>query len=349
MPIRKQVTLKSLAASLGVTVQTVSKALRGKPGMSPATRAAIVEAARTSGYLTRDQLRQFSVERIAVYPPAKRRFVLVQTEQSLNFNRLLLEGLNERFSEIGHTIETLLLPERMNEKKLDQWIRTKELHYCEGIFIAPRLTPPEWERTLLDLPIPRILLNYPSPGMPVDSVVWDVSTAVALAVKHLADIGHRRIMYAGDIRTQRGFALRWQSFAEAVRACGLPFEPQAHLTDSDGDAHARSERLASLLATCKPTAILCGIDEEVEPLYAAIRRLGLDVPTDLSLIGLLNEQKESLPLFTRPLLAIKETGYRAAERMLWRIANPTMPYEYIRIQAAVFAGSTTAAWEQNRD
>jgi LacI family transcriptional regulator len=44
-----------------------------------------------------------------------------------------------------------------------------------------------------------------------------------------------------------------------------------------------------------------------------------------------------------PLLAIRETGYRAADRMLWRIANPSLPYEHIRIQGELKIGSTTAS------
>ncbi|PYI51119.1 LacI family DNA-binding transcriptional regulator [Paenibacillus flagellatus] len=343
MPIRKQVKLETIAASLGLSVQTVSKALRGKPGMSHETRRLVVEKARELGYLTREQLQQLSVDRIAVRPPLKRRFVLIHTTQSVNYNRLLLEGLNERIAEIGHTIDPLLIPERLKEAELDDWIGDRELHYCEGIFIAPSLHPPATEQRLLRLPLPRILFNFPAPGAETDSVIWDVYTAVALSVRHLAETGHRRILYVGDIKRQRGFFLRWQAFIEAMGYYGLPFREEDHLTASRSGTSQWAERLADKLERLRPDAVVVGVDDDVVPAYRVIAAAGFDVPKDVSIIGMLNEQRDGTPLFTRPQLLIRETGYRAAERMLWRIANPTMPYEHIRIQGPLFVGHTTRA------
>lgn len=68
MPIRKQVTLKTIAQQLGVTIQTVNKALKGKPGMSEATRQLIVETAEKLGYFTKEQIRSLRAERIISYP-----------------------------------------------------------------------------------------------------------------------------------------------------------------------------------------------------------------------------------------------------------------------------------------
>jgi LacI family transcriptional regulator len=56
-----------------------------------------------------------------------------------------------------------------------------------------------------------------------------------------------------------------------------------------------------------------------------------------------NEQPRNLPPIARPQLPILETGFRAADRMLWRIANPTRPFEHIRLQCDWIAGCTAAA------
>ncbi|MFH5184262.1 LacI family DNA-binding transcriptional regulator [Paenibacillus sp. TAB 01] len=161
MPIRKQVTLKTVAGELGLTVQTVSKALKGKPGMSEATRQLIVLTAEKLGYYTKDQIRSLKLERIAPYPVERQRFLLVQTEESVSYNRLLLEGLHQRFASFGHQLEPVVLPKTIGGKAMPGWLEEHGVHYADGIFIAPSIVPKAWEAPLFQLPLPRILLSFP--------------------------------------------------------------------------------------------------------------------------------------------------------------------------------------------
>ncbi|TNJ63007.1 LacI family transcriptional regulator [Paenibacillus hemerocallicola] len=336
---RKEITLRHLADELGLTIQTVSKALRGRPGMSEETRSKVIRLARKLGYITKEQVDSLIVDRIAPYPYVQRRFVLIQNDGSQNHNRLLLKGLHERFWEIGHTVEPVLLPGELKAGDFGDWAESKGLSYAEGIFIAPRLSVHSLEEKLLRLPVPRILLNYPSPESKVDCVIWDVYEAIYQSVRHLSRMGHSRVMYVGDIESQRGFILRWQAFAEAMREAGNEVRPEEHaIVRQPADDWLR--RFEAAYRRYRPTAILCGIDEETAPVYYSLLKMGVRIPQDCSLIALLNEQTEHLPLLTRPLLLIREAGYRAADRMLWRIANPHLPYEEIRLRGDFYAGST---------
>jgi LacI family transcriptional regulator len=343
MPIRKKVTLKTLADELGLTIQTVSKALKGKPGMSEATRQLIVQTAAKRGYYTRDQIRSLQLEQIPPYPNERLRFLLVQTEESVAYNRLLLQGLHDRFASFGHRIDRLMLPGRMQESRMGEWIEESGMAYADGIFIAPSIIPQAWESHLFQLPGARVLLSFPPPGAKIDSVIWDVYEAAFQATAYLHSIGHRRILYVGDIHPQRGYILRWQAFCHAMNTFGIEVDPSRHSISERSRHPEWREQLLRQVAQDKPTAIICGINQEVSDVYGICRELQLRIPEDVSLVGFLNEQPDSLPSFTRPLLPIRETGYRAADRMLWRIANPTLPYEHIRIQGDFFVGSTTAA------
>lgn len=140
-----------------MTIQTVSKALRGHPGMSEETRGLVIQTAAALGYRTKEQLRQLEQERIAPFPLYTRRFILVQSERSLGFLRLLLQGLNERFAEYGHRIDTLLLPEPTSPEQFRHWLELHNVGYADGIFIAPRIVPGFMEQSLLELQLPRIL------------------------------------------------------------------------------------------------------------------------------------------------------------------------------------------------
>ncbi|CAG7640594.1 HTH-type transcriptional regulator DegA [Paenibacillus solanacearum] len=338
---RSRVTLYDLAEELNLTIQTVSKALRGLPGMSEQTRSEVVRLAREKGYLTKDQKLAFRSERIAPYPVMQRRFLLVQNEYSLNFNRLLLEGLHERFMEFGHHVQPLLLPPGLKLSAFDAWAEASGFDYAEGLFIAPRMGYDAVERKLLELPIPRILLNYPPPEAKVDSVIWDVHEAMHQAVRHLLRLGHTRILYVGDASGQRGFALRWHAFAEAMAAGGVPVQTQEHCTVRASGRPWQVDFMR-LYARCKPTAVICGLDEEADAVYGKLREMEVDIPSGCSLVAFMNEASGDRPDCSRPQLLIRETGYRAADRMLWRIANPHMPYEHIRLRGEFVSGETTA-------
>ncbi|MDF2926806.1 MAG: hypothetical protein K0R57_5720 [Paenibacillaceae bacterium] len=349
MPRKKAVTLQNLADELGLTIQTVSKALRGLPGMSEKTRSEVMQLARSKGYLTRGQLESMSSDRLDPFPVAKRRFLLLLGEASLNYNVLLMEGLRERFHELGHTVEALVLPERWTEKEYVKWVKDSGVLYADGVFIAPRLHPSLWEQRLLNLPVPRILLNYPPAEERVDSVVWDVYEAVFQSVRHLARLGHRKILYVGDISSQRGYTLRWQAFREAMGELDQAVTPSGHATLKRDGTPGWLEHFCKLYISERPTAVLCGIDEETPHIFRELARLDAPVPRTCSLVALVNMQHRDLPILTRPLLLIKESGYRAADRMLWRIANPRLPYEHIRIMGEIFYGSTAASRDNSAE
>jgi LacI family transcriptional regulator len=340
---RKKVTLTHIAEKLGLSIQTVSKALTGKAGMSEETRSEVVQLAKALGYLTKDQKNAMAYERISPYPLVQRRFVLLNNQRSLNFNRLLLSGLHDRFTEFGHKVEPLCIPPDLKPQEFNDWVETTGLLYAEGVFIAPHMTSTEMEELLLRLPLPRILLNFPPHESKVDSVIWDVYEAVYQSVKHLQRAGHQRIMYVGDTASQRGFRLRWQAFQEAMLEEGLVMDPEQHVTEPyERDDKRWPSRLIDRYQDWKPTAMICAVDEQVSPAYYALQNAGVEIPRACSFVGILNEQTDQLPSMSRPLLLIKESGYRAADRMLWRIANPTSPFEHIRIRGDFFKGSTTA-------
>ncbi|MDR6553816.1 LacI family DNA-binding transcriptional regulator [Paenibacillus qinlingensis] len=337
--MRKRITLYDLADQLGLTIQTVSKALRGLPGMSEQTRSEVFKLARELGYMTKDQKVTLQQDLISPYPVVQRRFVLVQNKQSLNFNRLLLQGLHERFMEFGHTVQPLLIPPKLKPSQFNDWAEEQGLLYAEGVFIAPRMNFDLLEQKLLELQIPRILLNFPPPESKVDSVIWDVYEAVYQAVRRLVRMGHRNILYVGDTKDQRGFVIRWQAFTEAMKEAGVNVDPTDHAIERDG-SEGWLHDFERKYQLHQPTAVICGIDEEAAPVYHTLRRLGVNVPQQCSLVALLNEQIDTLPLCSRPQLPIREAGYRAADRMLWRIANPHLPFEHVRLQGDFFMGST---------
>lgn len=342
---KKNVTLRELAKQLDLSVHTVSKALRGMPGMSEETRSEVIRRAQEAGYRTKDQERVHAVERIPLYSAGKPyRFALVISDHSvaLELNQLIMGGLQSKLSEYGHTIEVAIIPYVFEQgMTFDNWAALHPLEYMDGIFIAP-MVGVEQEARLLQYRIPRILINFPGPAAEVDSIAWDVGTAVHQSMRYLLAKGHRNIIYVGRRERHRGFVIRWQAFEQASVAAGLACRPEDHMLDYESQQHW-NKLFIEKLQRIQPTAVLCGVKTDLAWIYNACSVLGKRIPEDISLISMMHMEDPHLPELSRPVIRIRESGVRAAERMLWRLANIHHPYEHILLQGTFYEGTTVRA------
>lgn len=340
MPRAKTITLRTIANELNLSVHTVSKALRGLPGMAESTRRAVVERARTLGYLTKEQEAGIAAERIPWANGKPRRFVMVMGGD-VAYHRQQLEGVRLRLIELGHTLEPIRFPVGVSRlAELSAWLDDAGVQYADGLILTSGI--PEWaEAALLRLDMPKVLINYPPDLAEVDGAVWDVEYAVHQAMEELHERGHRDVLYVGAIEPYRGFRLRWQAFVAAgIRAGLTPADPEAHMIGPAEDRDKWMEKLCALLRTGRFTAVLSVIPGESEWIYNAAATLGLSIPGDLSLVGMEHEVQPAYADLSRPELIVREAGERAAELLLRRIANPTLPYEHVRLKGRFLAGRT---------
>jgi LacI family transcriptional regulator len=340
MPRRKKVTLRELAADLGLTVHTVSKALRSLPGMSEETREAVFLRARELGYRTKAQEAGLTAERLPWVAGPPRRFGMV-LDGTLNFHRHQLEGAQRRLNELGCALHPLLVPPGLKgEAALEQWLSANGVPYMDGIFLTATL--PEWmEKPLMELPLPKVLLNYPPDAALVDSVIWDVEHAVHQSMEALYRNGHRSVLYMGNKGPHRGFRLRWQACLAASDRLGMTVDGHVgSLLQQNKDHTQWLHELGDLLASGTYTGVLSAIPDTATWVYMAAATRRLSVPEDFSLVSIENAAVPHLPDLSRPILFQRETGERAAELMLRRIANPLLPYEHVRLRGPFHEGET---------
>lgn len=348
MKRKKAITLKLLSERLNLSEYTVSKALRGLPGMSEETRRLVQQTARKLGYVTREQKMGLAAEHIPLYPEKPRRFILLLSKEShMPTDNALAQGIETRLGEFGHRLDTLIVPSALaDSRRFDDWDIRHKLDYCDGIFISNALPEP-LETILLEKPVPKVLMNFPPPGVAVDSVIWDVEHAAHLSVRHLWEMGHRELVYVGDVQSFRGMRYRWQAFASDIRRLMPSALPEELLVarppeeeDSSRGRTSRLERLEEKLKQLSPTACICAMEPDLKDVETVCARLGLGIPEDLSVVVLTPSPFIRHTEWTHPVLHIEETGERAAERILWRIANPGSPAEEVRIKGDMFPGKS---------
>ncbi|RKN86131.1 LacI family transcriptional regulator [Paenibacillus ginsengarvi] len=340
---KKAITLQHIADAAGVSVQTVSKALRGLTGVSEQERHRLFYMAQQMGYASKAQERAQTVEQIPLHSSKPYRFKLILPSRSSKanlMNPLLAEGLQQKMTLLGHTVEQLALPAE-GKLSVEAWARLHQLEHYDGLFLAPMLDKESLE-AILQYSVPQILIYFVKPGMRADSVIWDVGAAVRQSVEYLVQHGHHRILYIGDyLEEWRGFVLRWDAFVMTMREYGLTAAREDHmLRVRTTDRRSNMDEFAYMVRKMNITAVLCGVNYHLSWIYRACAENGIRIPEHLSLISLENTTNPSWPELSRPKLRIREAGARAAERMLWRIANPNAPYEHTMLQGDFVPGKT---------
>ncbi len=175
-----------------------------------------------------------------------------------------------------------------------------------------------------------------------DNVGVDLTTGAAEALRHLIDLGCRRIAYlATDISVTPGDA-RYETYRTALMLAGL--KPELILTTGT----TRSEALAVLtshVTRCgHPDGLLCYNDEMAIGANRALREMGVNVPNDVALIGCdgIEECEYQYPSLSTIALPLEEMCETAWSVLKARLLDPAAPTRQVALPThLVVRGSST--------
>ncbi|MCY3616452.1 MAG: LacI family transcriptional regulator [Acidimicrobiaceae bacterium] len=303
-------TIKDIAREAGVSVATVSRALRDLPYVAPATRSRVVEVAAELEY--------------EVHPHAARlvsgrtwTIGLAAPQFGSWFPSRALGGINSVFAEAGYD----LLVSMMATPEDRQRFLVEARSFCrrvDGIVLIDTFVSAEGSSAgdFFDRPV--VAVNERLEG--ASSIIIDNRLAARRAVEHLIDLGHERIgLVVGpslvDLPTpvpeQRGLGYR-----DALRSAGLPFDPELAVS-GQWTAAGGFAALSKLLEGHEPpTAVFCMSDQMAFGALWAATRHGLDIPGDLSVIGFDDHDLSAAMGLTTMRQAVDEMGVRAAATVL---------------------------------
>jgi LacI family transcriptional regulator len=297
------VRLKDIAQRAGVSVMTVSKALRDEPDVSAATRARIKALAQQMGYVpdsTAQGLRTRTTKLFGVVIPAITNPI---------FARLFF-ALEERAHELGYDIllnHTQNLPERE-----DYCIRRLLSRRVDGLFISPvyRLEPEaRIYQELVARQTPVVLLGPPAPFCKsFVSVEIEESIASHAVTQHLLKLGHKRIAYLTGPAAAPWAQERLEGYRRALREAGLEVDDrlifQAGSTIEDGTKAV----LQMLNESCNATAIQAVNDSVAVGCAETLLAQGIKIPEDMSVVGFGNIMVAEH--FRVPLTTIRQPKFR---------------------------------------
>lgn len=275
------VGIDDVAAAAGVSTATVSRAIRGLPRVSPATREKILATAKELGYVpssAASRLASGKTRTVGVLAPYVDRW----------FFGKAIAGVDQELHGHGYNLSLFNLGGRTapRERLFSKAMVHKQI---DALLLLCMFLHPEEIEDLHAIDMPLVVVGGPVPGCP--NVGIDDYLAARSITEHLIGLGHRHIaLLHGQDDSDLNFSvpqIRVEGFNDAVHAAGLELHPDAsfygNFTVASG-VEALHRFVA--LPEPRPTAIVCASDEMALGVLFEARRLGLRVPEDLSVVGI---------------------------------------------------------------
>jgi LacI family transcriptional regulator, repressor for deo operon, udp, cdd, tsx, nupC, and nupG len=335
-------SIDDVAAKAGVSTATVSRALSGRVTVSPDTKQRVLDAAEELGYVvsaSASGLASGRTRNIGIVVPFMSRWYYTQ----------VIEGAQRELMKSGYdvTLYNLSASDQERDQVFNELLRRQRVDAV--IAVSLELTPAQVD-ALHAVGKPVVGVGGPIPGVPTLSI--DDAEAARQATAYLISLGHTKIgTINGGTYGESDFYLsstRLSGFVKALEEGGCDFVDQwysrADYTFEDG--YRAAKRILELKD--RPTAIFSASDEMAFGAILACRDAGVDVPGEMSIIGIDGHDHSSFFGLTTLAQYPKRQGKLAASILVDHLADPdttsagkniTMPLDLVvRSSTARFMG-----------
>lgn len=277
------ITMKDIARELGVSVATVSRALKDSPRISEERRKLIKDYAREHNFYPNFIAETLRNSRIK---PVKIIGVIVPQFTHFYFSSIL-SGIEEEASARGYRI----MVAQSNEKY------EREVNICKsffenkvcGVIVSQAKDTVKYDhfQSLIDHGVPLVFYDRICTGVDCSRVVVDDYMGAYTAVNHLIDTGCNRIAFYGSSMRMEITKNRYNGYRDALLNKGLKIDERfVKYCDNRADAEAITPDLLSI--GDRPDAFFAVNDDTAIGVLYTAKRMGFHIPNDISICGFTN-------------------------------------------------------------
>ncbi|MHB8748706.1 MAG: LacI family DNA-binding transcriptional regulator [Aggregatilineales bacterium] len=347
----KRATLNDVAKAAGVSYQTVSRVINGSPQVSSKTRRRVMQEIQTLG---------FRPNRAAQALAKRRTFTLEVISFGLDYfgPAQMLTSVERAAKTLGYKTMFSTSDDMTSD---DLHVLGGELAgLVDGVIIISPVSASNFAQiaqAFRGLPFIQVGNRLGDLG---PSVVIDQGYGIALAVKHLLNLGHRRIaeiagpLNWGDLQYPEfkvnGGPLHWYDAEErhdgwitTLQTNGLD---TSMIASGDWTATSGYEAMQQLLDTGADfSAVVAGNDQMALGAMRALRERGLGIPGDVSIVGF--DDLPEAAYFEPPLTTIRQDfaglGKQSVEYLIQMIESPDTPPHQRVLQPSLITRNSTRA------
>jgi DNA-binding LacI/PurR family transcriptional regulator len=329
--------LADVAKQAGVSEATVSRVLNGKPGISDATRAAVLTALDVIGYERPTHLRVRRARMVGLVLPELQNPIFPALAEVVG-GALAQRGFNAVLcTRTGSTSEAEYV-EMLLERQVSGMV------FAGGQY-AEADAPHDHYARLLKLRLPVVLVNAAADHLDFPRVSTDDAVAMEQAYGHLVSLGHERIgLILGPpdhVPSRRKLAAFETAVARTTNGSVLGAELVERTMFSLEGGHAAATRLIKHGVT----GIVCASDPLALGAIRAARRAGLSVPDDISVVGY--DDSAFMTCTDPPLTTVRQPieaiGRAAVALLTGQIEGAAVSAEELFFEPEIVARGSTAA------
>jgi len=318
-----------------VSEATVSRVLNGKPGVSEATRAAVLTALDVIGYDRPTHLRPRRARMVGLVVPELQNPIFPAVAEVVA-GALAQRGFNAVLCTRTGSMSEAEYVEMLLDRQVSGMI------FAGGQY-AEADAPHEHYMRLLKLRLPVVLVNAAADHLDFPRVSTDDAVAMEQAYAHLSYLGHDRIGLilgpSDHVPSRRKLA----AFERATEAAGRPY--RAELVERTRFSLEGGHAAASRLIAQGVTGIICASDPLALGAIRAARRGGLTVPEQLSVIGY--DDSAFMSCTDPPLTTVRQPidaiGRAAVEMLTGQIEGSSVSADELFFEPEMVARGSTAA------
>ncbi len=338
----KRVTIQDIADELGISRNTVSKAINNTGGLAEATREKILGKAVEMGY------KQFSYIKAhtGILPPqqaqSKGEIALLHGSviSPAHFATLMLDKLKRDLPRWGYTLNAY----RVDRENF--LCRTLPLSFDPTqarAIICVEMFDRTYDEMICGLGLPVLFVDGPNKrdgiSLPADQLYMDNTTAITRFVNDMLVRGKRRIGFIGDYEHCQSFFERYTAFRYAMLMANAPVEERFCIKT---DGTERLEEALAALTDC-PDVFICANDFVAEDAIYTLRKLGRSVPEDVLFCGFDDSPNSRImtPTLTTVHIHTQIMAVAAMQLLLSRIEEPGLDFRTVHTETGLIYRDST--------
>ena len=335
MANQKRISLKDLAHELGVSIATVSRALRNSPEIGQEMQMKVKELAKRLNYRPNpfaQSLRKEGPRIIGVVVP----------NLVTHFYAAVLDGIEDEARRAGYSVISSNSHESCEDemRAIDNFVN---LH-VEGIIasVSQNTTDYSHFEKVSKMGIPLVFFGRTCLPDLFSSVTANGDVAAQKATQHLIETGSRRVAFLGGPNHLDMVKRRKHGYLEALRDNRIPIDRElvvCNRIDFDLVVEATKQLLQ---IENRPDAILAVNDTVTFAAFTAVKEMGLRIPEDVALIGFTDDQHARY--VTPQMSAIEDQSYKmgcvAYDLLQKSISGDPNKYKKIVPQKLVIRGTS---------
>lgn len=274
---KKEVKLEDIAVSLGVSIVTVSNALKGKKGVSEEMRSRILEAAETMGYQVQKEEEKRESQSFMIGVVVAERYVKEFPSFYMDIYKYVAQEVNRKGS--------LTVLEIVDERKESEFGNMHIFSGVEvdGIVLIGQMKKEYITRMKEVCGVPVVCVDYYDVDADMDYIITDGYNGMFQVTDYLIRLGYRSFQFVGTPQATRNIMDRYMGYCKALELHNLQCQQQNILNDRRSKGY--DYQLDAEVPDKLPEVFVCNCDKIAGILAEKLEKKGIRIPENVGITG----------------------------------------------------------------